>query len=207
MRFGHQQLIENPWPAGLGYNVLILKPRKTNWLLFLVLLFSVAAWPGYTVLKGLTFSKKKLERPNPISYVFNSPIAEVRNAIDASISSTHQEGRLYGYWMPSGLDFHGFTETEYDMHQISMSDMYHRWKTSLDYSADFKLRLIPVSDSKTRVDVQTSESEVRIGPNFGAHGGDSYEPVPPTTIEEYRILLKIGSALGERGMPLLQLPR
>ncbi len=87
-----------------------------------------------------------------------------------------------------------------------MSDTYHWWKTSLDYSADFKLRLTPISDSRTRVDVQTSESQVRIGPNFGGHGGGYYELVAPTTIEEYGILLKIGSALGERGMPPLQLP-
>lgn len=202
----NQKLIENAWPAGLEYNILTLKPRRKNWCLFLVLLLSVAAWPGFTALKGLTFSKKKLEHPNPTSYVFTAPVAEVKTAIDASISSTHQEGRLYGYWMPSGLDFHGSNETEYDLHQASMSDMYHWWRTSLDYSADFKLQLTPVSDSKTRVDVQTSESKVRIGPNFGAHGGESYEPVTPTTIEEYRILLKIGSALGERGMPPLQLP-
>ena len=185
-----------------------MKLRKTNWLFFLILLFLVSAWPGYTVLKGLTFSKKKLERPNPTSYLFSSPVAELRNAIDASISSNHQEGRRYGSWMPSGLDFHGSTETEYDMHQITMSDIYyHWWKTPLEYSADFKLRLTPVSNKNTRVDIQTSESKVRIGPNFGAHGGDSYEPVPPTTVEEYRILLKIGSALGEQGMPQLQLPK
>ena len=156
----------------------------------------------------MTFSKKKLERPNPTSYVFSSPVAELRNAIDASISSTHQEGRLYGSWIPSGLDFHGSTETEYDMHQITISDIYyHWWKTPLEYSADFKLQLTPVSNTNTRVDIQTSESKVRIGPNFGAHGGDYYEPVAPTTIEEYRILLKIGSGLGERGMPPLQLPQ
>jgi hypothetical protein len=183
-----------------------LKPRKTTWLLFLVL-FSVAAWPGYTVLKGLTFSKKKLERPNPTSYVFSSPAAELRNAIDASISSTHQEGRLYGSWVPSGLDFHGSTESEYDMHQVTMSDIYHWWKFPLEYGADFKLLLTPVSDSKTRVDVRTSESEIRIGRNFGGHSGDHYEPVAPTTVEEYRILLNIGAALGERGMPPLELPQ
>jgi hypothetical protein len=171
------------------------------------LLFCAAAWPGYIVLKGLTFSEKKLERPNPTSYDFSSPVEELRNAIDASISSMHQEGRLYGSWMPSGLDFHGSIDAEYDMHQITVSDTYHWWKTPLEYSADYKLRLTPVSNRKTRVDVQTSGSKVRIGPNFGAHGGDFYELVPSTTIEEYRILLKIGRALGERGMPPLQLPQ
>jgi hypothetical protein len=113
---------------------------------------------------------------------------------------------MYGYWVPSGLSFHGSAETEYDMHQITVSDSYFWWNTPLQYSADFKLLLTPVSDSKTRVDVRTSESKVRIGANFGGHGGDYYNPVAPTTIEEYRILMKIGAVLGEQDMPPLRLP-
>ncbi len=113
---------------------------------------------------------------------------------------------MYGYWVPSGLDFHGSAETEYDMTQITASDSYFWWNSPLQYTADFKLLLTPVSDSKTRVDVRTSESKVRIGANFGGHAGDYYERVAPTTIEEYRILLKIGTALGEQNMPPLRLP-
>jgi hypothetical protein len=48
---------------------------------------------------------------------------------------------------------------------------------------------------------------VRIGPNFAGHGGDYYERVPSTTIEEYRILLTIGNALSEQGVPSLQGPQ
>jgi hypothetical protein len=183
-----------------------LKPGKTKRLLLLILLLSVVAWPGYTLLKGLTFSKKKLQQPDPTSYVFSYSVANVRDAIDSSISTLRQEGRVWGAWMPSGLDLHGSNETEYDLHQTTMSDVYHWWKTPLEYSADFKLQLTPMSNTSTRVDIQTSESKVRIGPNFGGHGGNYYEPVAPTTIEEYGILLKIGSALGERGMPPLHLP-
>jgi hypothetical protein len=179
--------------------------RKISWII-LVILFSVAAWPGYTVLKGLTFSKKKLQPNNPTFYIFNFPASEVRSAIDASISSAYSVGRLSGYWVPSGQTFHGSSETEYDMHEITSSPIYYWWKTPLQYSADFKLSLTPLSDSKTRVDVRTSEPMVRIGRNFGGHGGDYFEPVAPTTIEEYRILLKIGAALGERDMPPLRLP-
>ena len=87
------------------------------------------------------------------------------------------------------------------------SDVYHWGPAKLEYWADFKLFLTPVSDSKTQVSVQTSGSMVRIGPTFAAHGGNYLEPVPPTSIEEYRILLKIGSALGEPAMPPLSLPQ
>jgi hypothetical protein len=100
----------------------------------------------------------------------------------------------------------GSAETEYNLHQITASDSYFWWNSPLQYSAVFKLLLTPVSDSRTRVDVQTSDSKVRIGANFGGHGGDYYERVPPTTIEEYRILRKIGAALGEQRMAPLRLP-
>ena len=179
--------------------------RKISWLALLLVL-SIAAFPGFMVLKGSTFSKKSLGWPNPTSYVFDSPASGVRSAIDDSISSAYQQGRLYGYWVPSGLSFHGDAEREYDLHEVALSDKYFWWNTPLEYSADFKLVLSPVSDSRTRVDILTSGSKVRIGPNFGGHGGDYDEPVAPTTIEEYRVLLEIGASLREPGMPVLQLP-
>lgn len=116
---------------------------------------------------------------------------------------------MEGSWKPTGLNIHCCNETEYEILQrgFTKSDIYHWLNTPLDYKADFELRLIPVSDSRTRVDVVTSGSEVRIGRNFSAHGGDYYERVAPTTIEEYKILLKIGNALGQPGMPALLLPK
>jgi hypothetical protein len=194
---------------GLRYNAHTLQPRKRNWLWFLILFLLLVAWPGYTLLKGLTFSTRKLERPNPTSYTFHAPIDRVRNAVDASFSSPKSDRRWEGSWMPSGLDAHGSNETEYDLHQIGLiqSDVYRWLGTPLGYKAEFKLDLTSVSDSTTQVDVQTSDSMVRIGPNLIGHGGDYCEPVAPTTIEEYKILLKIGSAVGESGMPSLRLPQ
>jgi hypothetical protein len=184
-----------------------LKLRKSNWLVALVFFLIVAAWPGFILLKGLTFSKRTLERPNPTSYVFSAPIDRVRSAIDAAFCLI-VPGKQWGYWVPTGLDVHGSNETEYDLMQrgFAESDVYHWGPTKLGYWADFKLFLTPVSDAKTQVYVQTSGSMVRLGPTFAAHGGNYLEPVPPTSIEQYRIPLKIGSALGEPAMPPLSPP-
>ena len=177
--------------------------------MFLLAVFLLAAAPGYNVLKGLTFSKKNLDRPNPTSYAFDAPISQVRSAVDASLGPTSETDTLEGSWKPTGLNIHCCHETEYHILQrgFTKSDIYHWLHTPLDYKADFELRLIPISDSKTQVDVVTSDSEVRIGPSFSAHGGDYYERVAPTTIEEYKILLRIGKVLGQPGMPALLMPK
>jgi hypothetical protein len=176
---------------------------------FLVVAFLFVAAPGYTLFKGLTFSKRKLERPNPTSYVFDAPISQVRNAVDTSLSLSDQNDALEGSWMPTGLNIHCCNETEYDILQgrFTKSRVYQWLYTPLEYTADFKLRLTPISGNKTQVDVVTSDSKVRIGSSFSAHGGDYYERVAPTTIEEYTILSKIGQALGQPGMPALLLPK
>jgi len=95
------------------------------------------------------------------------------------------------------------------LHQedLTKSDVYHWLFWPLMYKAEFGLLLASPSESTTQVSVQTSQSQVRIGPNIGGHGGDYYEWVAPTTIEEYRILLKIGRAVGEPGMSALRLPK
>src|SRR5579863_1175174 len=91
------------------------------------------------VLKGSTFSKRSLGRTNPTSHVFDCRASGVRSAIDDSIGSAYQEGRRYGYWVPSGLSFHGDAEMEYDLQEVALSDKYFWWNTPLEYSADFKL--------------------------------------------------------------------
>jgi hypothetical protein len=175
-------------------------------LIAFAVLFPFAALPAFTILKGLTFSKKKLERPNPTSCTFDAPVSAVRIAVDAPFASRKTDTRQYGYWKPSGRDAHLAFDTEYNLHQVSSSEIYHWWRTPLEYHADFKLTLTRVTDSRTRVDVQTSDTMVRISRNFSAHGGDYFESVAPTTIEEYRTLLEIGAALGWQGMPPLLLP-
>jgi hypothetical protein len=176
------------------------------WLLpILLLIFGPLA---FYLLKGLTFSTRKLPDKNPATYVFHAPIAKVRTAVESSFPYPPQDDSLYGDWNPSRMSGRGSPETEFDLTQkgLTKSDVYHWLYSPLGYKAEFKLLLIPMSDSSTRVDVQTSQSMVRIGPTLFGDGGDSYERVAPTTIEEYGILLKIGRALNEPDMPPLKLP-
>ena len=65
---------------------------------------------------------------------------------------------------------------------------------------------MPVSDSQTRIDIRTHDSPVLLTTCVGIHGGDLLDTVAPTTIEEYRFLLNIGKAVGEKDMPPLRLP-
>jgi len=67
------------------------------------------------------------------------------------------------------------------------------------------MTVTPVSDSQTRVDIRTFDSNVLISTNVGIHGGNYVEPVAPTSIEEYRFLLTIGNKMGEKGMPPLRM--
>jgi hypothetical protein len=160
---------------------------------------------GFTLLKSQTFSRRKLAKPNPTTYFFDVPIAQVRSAItDATgIYPCAPSATLcLSIYRPSN-------GTEYDLDQLelSKSDVYHWIGNPLEYKAEYHVFVSPLSDSQTRVEVRTVEAKVRIGPTFTSHGGDLYEWVAPTTIEEYRILLMIGDKVGEQGMPPLQLPK
>ena len=181
--------------------------RSWPWLVLLFVLLLGA--PGFILLKGATFSARKLEPKNPVSYVFHAPIERVRRTIESSFASAGQDDHLEGDWNPSPLSGRGSPELEFDLHQedLTKSDVYHWLFWPLMYKAEFGLLLASPSESTTQVSVQTSQSQVRIGPNIGGHGGDYYEWVAPTTIEEYRILLKIGRAVGEPGMSALRLPK
>ena len=180
-------------------------PSWVGWLVFLVLFGPIIFGFGFTLLKSQTFSKRKLAKPNPTTYIFHSPIAQVRAAIrDATgiypcPTSTTLCLSLY---RPSN-------GSEYDLDQLELtkSDVYHSLGKPLEYKAEYHVFVSPLLDSQTRVEVRTVEAHVRIGPTFASHGGDLYEWVAPTTIEEYRILLMIGDKVGEQGMPPLQLPK
>jgi hypothetical protein len=86
------------------------------------------------------------------------------------------------------------------------SDVYRWFGKPLEYNANYTLTVTPVSDSQTRIDVRTHDSSVVLTTNVGVHGGNLLDKVAPTTIEEYRFLLVVGKAVGERDMPPLRLP-
>jgi hypothetical protein len=179
-----------------------------NWRNLLILcgfLLLFHAFGGIGTLKALTYSKRVLRRPNPTVYLFHVPATQIRSALPR--------------WCPVTpcpptptpcLILNSPTDgTKYDLVQLdrTKSDTYRWFGTTLEYKADYLLTVTPESDSQTKVEISTSKSNVLLATNVGIHGGDYLAEVAPTTIEEYRYLLMIGSKVGEHGMPSLRLPQ
>ncbi len=88
------------------------------------------------------------------------------------------------------------------------SDVYSCGGRSADFVATFHLHLTRLDQLRTRVEVLTLEPYVICGsyPSL-VHGPlGRFVDVPPTSIEEYRLLLAIGRGLGVKDMPPLRLP-
>jgi hypothetical protein len=151
-------------------------------------------------LEYVTFREKKLTCPNPTFYVFSAPMTKVRAAIRQTFTYNAQEPG-------SQLIIDTSSPSKIELYQLGLvqSDVYFSRGTPLGYKATFSLLLSSVSDSQTRIEVETSEAQVLMG-GASLHGGNNYKWVHPTAIEEYEIILRIGATLGEPRMPGLQLP-
>jgi hypothetical protein len=90
------------------------------------------------------------------------------------------------------------------------SQVYFKDGQPTTYDANFHIHITPVSKQRTRVEVFTYDAQVGTGIDerpFSPHGPVLISVrVKPTTVEEYRILLRIGNALGAKGMPELVTP-
>jgi len=92
---------------------------------------------------------------------------------------------------------------------VGESQVYFKSGQPLIYYADFHIHLTAISSNKTRLEIITYGSRVIAGldQSLSPHGPSLiFVEVPPTTIEQYRILLGIGEELGAKEMPLLVAP-
>jgi len=92
---------------------------------------------------------------------------------------------------------------------VGESQVYLKDDYPLIYYADFHIHLAPVGPTKTSVEIFTYDSSVVAGldESWSPHGPSFiYVEVPPTTIEQYQILLGIGQQLGVTNMPSLVVP-
>jgi len=92
---------------------------------------------------------------------------------------------------------------------IGESQVYFKDNQPLIYYADFHIHLTALDPKKTRVDIFTCDSSVVAGLDEGwsPHGPSFiYVEVPPTTIEQYQILLGIGQQIRTKDMPPLVTP-
>jgi hypothetical protein len=92
---------------------------------------------------------------------------------------------------------------------LGESDVYLVDGHPLIYSADFHIHIAAVGQGKTRLQIFTHHSRVTAGidESWSPHGpANVYVQVPPTTIEEYQLLLRVGRELGANEMPPLVTP-
>jgi hypothetical protein len=159
---------------------------------------------GLGFVKALTYSKRTLKKPNPTSYVFHVPAARIRNALPQCTDTPCPRTPTPCLILNSPTD-----GTTYDLVQVdrTKSDVYQWFGTPLEYRARYVVKVTPESDSRTKVEIAASDSDVLLGTGVGVHGGDFVDSVTPTTIEEYRYLLTIGGKVGEQEMPPLHLPQ
>ena len=172
-------------------------------------------------------TQKPLAKKNPISYEFEVPVEAVRSTLrairDSQFEPFFPNLRMYfkednnPFVAPPYVNF-DFTKAEFE-HDVFLycwhkpivkSPVYFVKNESLDYLASFHLHITPIKVSHTLVEVFTHRPEVIAGQTSGflnPHGpANIYVSVQPTTIEEYKILLKIGDRLGIKGMPDLVEP-
>lgn len=92
----------------------------------------------------------------------------------------------------------------------ALSEAYSAKGEPLPYRVDLHVHVVPVSDHRTTIDVRALRYEVAVGKSFTplGHGWwkTVYEPVSPTTIDEYRILKVIASCLGSDSLPAVRVP-
>jgi hypothetical protein len=177
--------------------------RRTLLILCGVLLF-LKALGGIGFIKLLTYSKRTMKKPNPTSYDFHAPAEQIRRALPQCTDTPCPPAPTPCLILDSPTD-----GTTYNLDQLdrTRSDVYRWFGSPLEYKASYVVKVTSESDSRTKVEITTSDSNVLLGTGVGVHGGDFIENVAPTTIEEYRYLLTIGRKIGEQGMPPLHLPQ
>jgi hypothetical protein len=167
-----------------------------------------------TLLFSGCYSHKELKQKNPTSYVFNANIQQIKNII----FSNYDNGSIILH--PDTTDFNLFYydyDTLYNKNDILLSTflgaikskIYFKFGKPLFYDVYILLHLDSISENRTKVTAITYKSEICVGGfqlgNTG-HGYSRMKKVPPSTIEEYEILLAIGRQLGDTNMPKCNYP-
>lgn len=140
---------------------------------------------------GPGIASRPLPRPNPTQYDFRAPLPSVRECIRGLFGGSKGEMDLELSENLVVLDSKG--------RSLGLSPVYTRDGASLPISGRFHISMTSLPGG-TRVELHALEISALLD------GGERRISLAPTTIEEYRILLRIGDCLGEKGMPLIVLP-
>jgi len=162
---------------------------------------------------------------NPTSYVFPASVEDIRycfRRFRAFYPPLEIGDRMLFVTFKSSVEpewrQHDFPESANDM-DIKLDSLGNSLGPSNSYvnasgkglllHADFFVQLFPEGIKHTRVTIKTYKPSVILGSEFAfGHAWERYvyADVKPTTIEEYTILLQLGSCLGVKDMPSLLLP-
>jgi hypothetical protein len=157
---------------------------------------------------------------NPTSYQFKATVAEVRQAFD-EIYGDRNSGFVFLSIASNEIsDTYRYLKNDENKNDVLIipldshpSYIYKGIDHIITYYAEFHVHITSVNDTTTFVEVRTINGRICTGEGFTqkiiqhAPGSFSYESVPPSTIEEYQILQKIGEKLGVKDkMPSLILP-
>jgi hypothetical protein len=201
---------------------------KRIFIKFILLLFITFVFTScyFFPSNSVDYFKKELPRKNPTVYIFNRTLQQVKTAIEKVQYSFDLNVDLLKrgdeYLPDEQFIYDGVFEdsSNYDdyilTHQaraICKSDLYVSEEDSvgMDYIASFHLHLTKIDSNRTMVQVITYNPAIINGNHnialIGMNPGAILEPVEPTSIEEYQILLRIGKKLGVKlKMPKLLLP-
>lgn len=168
---------------------------------------------------------RKLPEKNPMEYVYNFPIFEVRKAIKINFSDNKFHGLSYNYGQVEYINKSLGSVTlqgdqnniilEYDFdfytHSKIKSEIYYNWWGRLKLYPHYHISLDSISPNKTKISVMSSpkiKTGIAIGYNHGLPStiGPYLVDVKPSTIEEYKIIKTIGDALNEKDMPAIKYP-
>lgn len=166
--------------------------------------------------------ERLLPQRNPTTYEFPASIKAVQRAITAARGEDYQMTRppfqrlvlvWHGDENPFAKNVFSRTNTEYDAYLYGMgeavgrSSVYVNGGKELLYYAEFQIHLVPAGPQKTRVEILTRDSHVEAGTEWHPFvRAGIYATVAPTSVEEYEILLDVGTQLGVQNMPKIIKP-
>jgi hypothetical protein len=160
---------------------------------------------------------------NPTSFVFNKSKLKVREAIIEKFGHLqfkdmilYFNGGKFRHIDTVGIFKQPGNEDDFYLaasnhFSIGRSCIYKMDNSALEYSASFHVHIVSIENNQTEVKIVTIKPRVVIGKDILPSGPHfvrqlKYYNVEPSTVEEYEILLTIGRALGQKGMPQLKKP-
>jgi hypothetical protein len=167
-----------------------------------------------------------LKRPNPTSYVFNASVDKIKRVLVEKIAPTPsydntiryaKGGRIFFFVRDNLYDSFKYLNTEENLDDAIIEDegspsyVYYNKEEPIVYSVKLHIHFKALSPDSTLVEIRAINPNIQVGYHVMRAlvdmGMTKTKEVPPSTIEEYQLLLAIGEGLGMKDqMPKLILP-